>query len=404
MGRITSIFFVALIALLFLINFLLGLSLLILFILILFIAMVAAFTIITWFPQLFNTINKLAEYLPLIKEEYDLDNYCLYENFNENCSYGENFKKKVENTFWANFKIAFALYLTLTYIIYAVPDSLFDFSAINGIKILFWTYPVSHSQPNFSVSYIAFIITFFMIPAFLLSFRFLANPTRLWFHKNNHISRELELKQINFFKEQVISFYFSFIASTIIIFYLSILYLATKYQNPIDIRLLLPFSTSMDLLAYFLMILLEVVVIYAISYCEEKYFEKFEPIDQKEIWKSPFLMKTLLLNLENLASEVGFKINSHFVKLEKVIFAIKQIDSVVLFYGGMGILLIIVGASVLGMNPPNLQVGYPTIAVGFAFFVFAYSQDNSIKSAKKSNQILAKLDEIHKDLQSEKKP
>jgi hypothetical protein len=50
------------------------------------------------------------------------------------------------------------------------------------------------------------------------------------------------------------------------------------------------------------------------------------------------------------------------------------------------------------MSPPNYQVGYSTTAIGFAFFVFAISTDNAKKSAKKTDQILAKLDEIHEEL------
>jgi uncharacterized membrane protein len=84
--------------------------------------------------------------------------------------------------------------------------------------------------------------------------------------------------------------------------------------------------------------------------------------------------------------------------IKKVIRAIKDTDTQVLFYGGMGIVLIIIGSLILNMSPPNYQVGYSTTAIGFAFFVFAISTDNAKKSAKKTDQILAKLDEIHEEL------
>ncbi len=280
----------AIIGVLILINFFIGFTLLMLFILLLFITVVVTFTLIIWIPRLFNTVNNLADYQPLIQNRSSLDGDCLYYNFNQSCTFGENFEQKVNNTFFANLGIAFSLYLTLTYIIYAVPTSLYDFSAISSVKILFWDYTVPTYLSNISTSGIAFSVTFFMIPPILLSYRILANPTRLWFHKNNNAVGEIEHNQIKFFKDQVISFYFSFIASTVIVFYISILYLATKFGNSVDIRLILPFSTTMDLLTYVLMFLLEIVAIYTISYFEEKYFEKFKPIDQAEVWKPSYLI------------------------------------------------------------------------------------------------------------------
>lgn len=264
----------------------LGLSIIGLFVLLLFIGVIVSLTWIFVLPILFDATNKLSEYSPLIKKNFDLNNECIFEKNDDGCTYGEPFDQKVNNTFWANFGIAFSLYLTLTYIIYAIPTSFFDFSSIGSLNILLWNYIIPQSTTDVEVSYIAFILTFFMIPAFLISLRLLANPTRAWFHKNNNISEDAENARIRSFKDQIISFYFSFIASTIIIFYLSILYLATKFKSSIDIRLLLPFSTSLDLLSYLLMIFLEIIAIYAISYCEEKYFEKFPPIDQNITWRS----------------------------------------------------------------------------------------------------------------------
>jgi hypothetical protein len=267
-------------AIFFLYNFLIG-ALLVLFILLLIIGSIAAATLVLWYSKLYDTMNKLGEYLPLVKEECNIETECLYDNLELKNIPGENFKQKVKKTFWANLGIAFSLYLTLTYLVYAVPTTLFDFSSIQSITILsIWKYDLPNIFADISISRIAFLLTFFMIPAFLLSYRFLANPTRLWYNKNNNLSDETEFNQIKSFKESVISFYFSFIASTIILFYLSILYLAAKYNNPLDIRLLVPFSTDMDLFAYFLMIFLEITAIYVISYCEEKYFEKFQPIQK----------------------------------------------------------------------------------------------------------------------------
>jgi len=84
--------------------------------------------------------------------------------------------------------------------------------------------------------------------------------------------------------------------------------------------------------------------------------------------------------------------------LKKIILTIKQIDSTVLLFGGIGIIFIILGGLLLNQSSPNYQIGYPTTAIGFAFFVFAVSTDNAIKSAKKTDQILMKLEKMHEEI------
>lgn len=90
--------------------------------------------------------------------------------------------------------------------------------------------------------------------------------------------------------------------------------------------------------------------------------------------------------------------------LKKANLAIKQTSSIVFIFGGSGILFIILGGLLLNMNPPNFQIGYPTTAIGFAFFVFAISTDNAHKSAKNSDQILEKIDSIHEELKKRNEP
>ena len=74
------------------------------------------------------------------------------------------------------------------------------------------------------------------------------------------------------------------------------------------------------------------------------------------------------------------------------------IDALVFFYGGFAILNIILGSMLLNMKTPNLQVGYPTMAIGFAFFVFAFNHHSSIVSAMKTEEILKRLIEIQEKL------
>lgn len=90
--------------------------------------------------------------------------------------------------------------------------------------------------------------------------------------------------------------------------------------------------------------------------------------------------------------------------LKKVILTFKQTGGIVLIFGGIGILFIVLGGLLLNMNPPNFQIGYPTTAIGFAFFVFSVSTDNANKSARKSDQISEKLDAIHEELKKRNEP
>ena len=84
--------------------------------------------------------------------------------------------------------------------------------------------------------------------------------------------------------------------------------------------------------------------------------------------------------------------------IKRIIHTIKETDVNVWLFGGLSIIFILIGNIHLNQNPPNFQIGYPTTAMGFAFFVFAVSIDNSKKSAKKMNQILEKLNDIQGEL------
>jgi len=86
----------------------------------------------------------------------------------------------------------------------------------------------------------------------------------------------------------------------------------------------------------------------------------------------------------------------------RIIQSLRETSSTVLWFGAFGVILIFIGGLLLNQNPPSLQIGYPTIAMGFGFFVFAVSMDNSNRSAIKMNQILEKLNDIQEDLKKKK--
>jgi hypothetical protein len=88
--------------------------------------------------------------------------------------------------------------------------------------------------------------------------------------------------------------------------------------------------------------------------------------------------------------------------LNRINHLLRETSSTVLFFGACGIFLIYIGDILLNQNPPSLQIGFPTAAMGFGFFVFAISIDNSKRSAKKMNQILEKLNDIQEELKKKK--
>jgi hypothetical protein len=74
------------------------------------------------------------------------------------------------------------------------------------------------------------------------------------------------------------------------------------------------------------------------------------------------------------------------------------IDAMVIEYWILSVIFIFIGGTLINANPPNFQVGYPMIAVGFAFFVFGSSHSASNISIQKTNEIIKKLDEIQEHL------
>ena len=71
----------------------------------------------------------------------------------------------------------------------------------------------------------------------------------------------------------------------------------------------------------------------------------------------------------------------------------------VLFYLLGGILFIWLGGLLLNSNPPNAQTaGFPLIVIGFAFFVFSQNSYNALKSEKKNDEIMKKLESIRNEL------
>jgi len=88
--------------------------------------------------------------------------------------------------------------------------------------------------------------------------------------------------------------------------------------------------------------------------------------------------------------------------LDNLKLEIKETSAVVLIYWCMCLIFVFMGWLLFNLNPPNYQIGLPMTALGFAFFVFGTSVNISNKSAKKTDLILKKLEDIHEELRKKK--
>jgi hypothetical protein len=67
-------------------------------------------------------------------------------------------------------------------------------------------------------------------------------------------------------------------------------------------------------------------------------------------------------------------------------------DPAILIFIIFGIFLIIAGGTALNAVTPNPQIGFPLVALGFAFAAYGLNKFSSLESGKKIDEILEKLD------------
>ena len=238
-----------------------------------------AFLFFQYSPQIFKSISKIRLYHKLIPTK-DIDQ--------EKCEFGEPIREKIRIVFILNFWISVPLFLTLLF--------------------LFNTFTTPTLQPQNATSPLdlPFLLALSIVPAFLLSLRILANPTRRGiftfdeafssnfsdlmsyllnyskYGKTTQVIGEMisvneRINRIRSFKEQVISFYFSFVGSALILLYLFILLQIEKTKGTFD-----PLSTffPMDPIISILMIFAGVLSILIVTIIGELYLKWAEPIDQ----------------------------------------------------------------------------------------------------------------------------
>ncbi len=246
-------------------------------------------------PLIYNSIAKIGIYHQLVRNEDTKD---------EKSKFGELFWEKVWLVFKYNFWIAIPLFVTLlfllnSFIITPIPS----FGNVSEI-----TSNISaHNNQNQNPIDIRYFISLSIIPAFLLSLRLLANPTwngvitfnqelesnfssllvnvkNLIYKKSafiesaDLISDDERKKRVRAYKEQVISFYFSFVGSTLILFFLFIFLQIEQSKGNYDP--LSVFSPIMNPLATGLFFIAEAIAIFVVTTIGELYLIRADPIDQ----------------------------------------------------------------------------------------------------------------------------
>ena len=264
---------------------------------ILILAIFVTFLAIQYPPLFFDSISKIGIYHKLIRKGDT--NY-------EKCQFGETRSEKVLIVFWHNFWIALPLFLTLLFLFNTFTSSPIPSMSIELNNSLNLTNPPSQNPSSGNPIDIPYFLSLSLVPAFLLSLRILANPTRkgvITFEvgrfsefssslvfvidliRKRKIPEELATtsydevkKKVRGYKEQVISFYFSFVGSSLILFFLFVFLQIEKTKGTYD--LISAFSPMMNPVATVLLFVAEILAIFFVTLFGEMYLEWAEPIDQ----------------------------------------------------------------------------------------------------------------------------
>jgi len=213
-------------------------------------------------------------------------------------TYPPNPQNRFKKVTIANFFIGFSLLFTLIFTINTLP-SIFLIEPISmlypniSVQIPYSDVPytLTATKSSLSTSDIAFSLTLIVIPTYLLSLRYLSNPLKrkikFSFFSSFHSTKKevLDLNQqdvekIKNIKEQYKGLYFSFIATTMAIFYFAICFTAMKFGSIAIIPLIFSFFPTIDPLSIGIFIAIDIGIILLLSYCLEILLECHEPIDQ----------------------------------------------------------------------------------------------------------------------------
>jgi hypothetical protein len=238
------------------------------------IAIALTVLIVLLLPISLRVVSSLGLYPPLLEKKEIVSSDSSY--------HGEYLDDKFKRVLYANVFIGFFLFFGLIFLLNTLPSL---FANIPGsaimqnmtINISSYSIPIKLSQSNLSTADIAFSLTLFLIPAFLLSLRILANPGRYLFY-NRNISVENENKKVNSFKEQIISLYFGFLATTEIILYFAVCFTIMKYNPSAILYIAYSFLPDYTPLAIFIFILIEVICIEILTWGGEEFLRRVPPL------------------------------------------------------------------------------------------------------------------------------
>jgi hypothetical protein len=239
---------------------------------VLFFTFATIFFAILWLPQVFKSVYNLGVYHPLVEKPAKFPCFGEYDT--------EKFWKVLK----ANLVVGTSLLFVLLYIFNTIPTSFFDTgSYAENTTINQSSTIVEKDQFNLKILNGAFALALMFVPSFLLSLRLFANPTQDWINSiiqtENRSTEEIK-KKIRYFKDQVISYYYSFIVSTIILLYFSMLLVMYVNGGTVNSSLLSPFMPRMDTISIIFFIVIEFVAVIFITLIGEWYLKISPPIDQ----------------------------------------------------------------------------------------------------------------------------
>jgi len=200
----------------------------------------------------------------------------------------ENNSKKLNAVLKENIIVGLFLFFTLIYIFNSVPSSFFENDNCGAVNITLNQSPSTMPQGSIPqpVPNAAFSSTLILIPTFLLSLRLLANPTDDWITRIlncQNLSIEEIREKVRVFKDQVTSFFYSFIIGTLILVYLSLCFTTVmiKINNVNDYyKVICPFIPKMDIYSLIFFSILEIFIVILTCMVGEWYLKNSPPIDQ----------------------------------------------------------------------------------------------------------------------------
>lgn len=242
--------------------------------LLLFFTIATAVSALLWLPQIFKNVYNLGIYHPLVEKNIKNKTSPLF---------GEYDSEKIWKVLKANLVVGISLFLVLMYIFNSFPTSFFNENVVTNQTTNQSRSSMDENQTNVKLSNGAFALTLLFVPAFLLSLRLFANPTQHWIKfiiRIENRSTDAIIRKIRYFKDQVISYYYSFILGTMILFYFLISLVLYVNGGKINLDLMAPFIPKMDFISIIFFVVIEILAMIIITVLGEWYLKISPPVCQ----------------------------------------------------------------------------------------------------------------------------